>query len=129
MSEQAYRIGLIGCAGLGKSTLALKISNELCIPFLNSKGITRPVLQQYGYEYSESSFVEKFLSKKEIEFEIVSRRLQEESLLMGGFVTDRTTLECFCYAFLGLSTYSEDDFKLLERTCKMIIGRIDEEVY
>ena len=113
-----YRIGLIGCAGLGKSTLASKISSELRIPFINSKGITRPVLKKFGYEYSSDCFVEKFLSKKEIENEIVTRRLEEESILSSGFVTDRTTLECFCYAFLGLTTYTDNDFKLLEKTCR-----------
>ena len=113
-----YRIGLIGCAGLGKSTLASKISSELQIPFLNSKGITRPVLQKYCYEYSDDCFVEKFLAKKEIENEIVSRRLEEESILSSGFITDRTTLECFCYSFLSITSYTNDDFKLLEKICK-----------
>lgn len=116
---QVQRIGLIGCAGLGKSTMATKISRELGIPFLNSKGITRPVLQKHGYEPEPGKFVEEFLAEKAIENEIVSRRLEEEAILSCGFVTDRTTLECFCYAFLRLSTYSDDDFKLLENTCRM----------
>lgn len=113
-----YKIGLIGCAGLGKSTIAGKISKELCLPFLNSKGITRPILEKEGWEYSNNHFVERVLACKPIEFSLVMKRLEEESLLTGGFVTDRTTLECFCYAFLATHTYTKEDFSMLENTCR-----------
>ena len=116
--KRPYKIGLIGCAGLGKSTFATEISKKLCIPFLNSKGITRPVLKRQGWDSATGTYVEKILARKEIEFEIVSRRLEEESFLQGGFVTDRTTLECFCYSFLSLFTYTKEDLQLLEKTCK-----------
>ena len=47
------RIGLIGCAGLGKSMIADAVSRRLGVPFLRSKDITRPILEECGYEYSE----------------------------------------------------------------------------
>lgn len=111
------KIGLLGCAGLGKSTIAGEVSSRLSLPVLNSKDITRPILARNGYCYG-NGFVEVFLSRSDIEREIVCKRLEEEELLSCGFVTDRTTLECFCYAFLGLDTYGEGEFELLERACK-----------
>lgn len=113
------KIGLIGCSGLGKSSISSTLSEKLKIPFLNSKDITRPLLKFFDYRYSEDCFVENFLSEKDIEFELVDRRIAaEEKLQNSGFVTDRTTLECFCYAFLNLQTYSEEEFSLLEMICK-----------
>lgn len=108
------KIGLLGCAGLGKSSIARIVSKKRKIRFLESKALTRPVLERIGYQYSENSFVEMFLARKDIEFELVSSRIQEET---GSFITDRTVLECFSYAFLRLDTYSKEDFQLLEETC------------
>ena len=118
MENKTFKIGILGCAGLGKSTIANIVSKELNIPYLNSKDITRPILKKFDYNYSENHFVESFLSKKEIEFELVDKRLEEEHILSGGFVTDRTTLECFCYAFLSLNTYTEEEFTMLEDICR-----------
>lgn len=112
-----YKIGLIGSAGIGKSSIALEISKKLDLVFLKSKDITRPILKKYGYDYSIGECVEKFLSKKEIEFEIVDTRTYQESLLTGGFVTDRTTLECFAYALLSVEKYVDDEIALLEKIC------------
>lgn len=116
--EELLKIGFIGCSGLGKSNIAKNLSENLELPFLNSKDITRPILKRFEYQYSENHFVEKFLSRKDIEFELVDKRIEEETLLTGGFVTDRTTLECFCYAFLSLNSYTIDEFSMLEMMCK-----------
>lgn len=116
--NKTLKIGILGCSGLGKSAIATSLSEALNIPFLSSKDITRPILKKFDYRYSENDFVENFLSKKDIEFELVDQRLEEERILSGGFITDRTTLECFCYAFLSLGSYSEDEFSLLEMICK-----------
>lgn len=118
MKTEKPKIGIIGCSGLGKSSIAGTVSERLGIPFLNSKDITRPILKQFEYKYSEDCFVESFLSERDLEFELVDRRIEAEAKLRDGFVTDRTTLECFCYAFLSLHTYSEDEFSLLEMICK-----------
>jgi len=116
------KIGLIGCAGGGRSSVAREISKELSLPFLSSKDITRPFLQRYGYVYGEDNYVEKFLGQKTIEFQIVEKRLEEELMLSGGFVSDRTSVECFCYSFLSLCTYKPDDFSLLESMCRESIS-------
>lgn len=119
------KIGFIGCAGCGKGYTAKKISQQYKLPFLNSKDITRPILKKYGYEYSQDNYVQKFLSKKSIQFEIVDQRIFEQSLLSGGFVTDRTTLECFCYAFLNLCSYTKEEFQILEKICREDLKQFD----
>lgn len=117
-----YRIGLIGSAGLGRSTFAKEIAKEKNIIFLPSKNITRPILKKHGWNVLDASHsgcnVEKFLAKKEIEFELVSDRIYQESLLVCGFVTDRTTLECFAYSLLRVEDYSNNDLDILQNICK-----------
>lgn len=113
----SYKIGLIGSAGIGKSSVATELSKRLDLIFLKSKDITRPILKKYNFDYNEGISVEKFLSEKEIEFEIVDKRTYQESLLPGGFITDRTTLECFAYALLSVEKYADDEIALLERIC------------
>lgn len=112
------RIGFIGCAGCGRSSVARELSTALSLPFLSSKDITRPFLQRYGYVYGEDNYVEKFLGQKTIEFQLVEKRIEEEGFLPCGFVADRTSVDCFCYAFLSLCSYSNDDFDMLESVCK-----------
>ena len=123
------KIGFIGSAGGGKSIVALDLSKHLNVPFLRSKDITRPILKRYGYVYSADNCVEVFLSKKSIEFEIVDQRIYEENLLQCGFVTDRTNIESFCYAFLNLSSYNPSDLELLENLCKESIIKYDKLFY
>lgn len=116
--DKLLKIGLVGSAGLGKSTIAEELANRLGTAFLRSKDITRPILKKYDYVYGEGNYVELFLARKEIEFELVDERIYTENLLSGGFITDRTTLECFCYALLKVEKYLDDEIKLLERRCR-----------
>ena len=78
MKTEKPKIGIIGCSGLGKSSIAGTVSERLGIPFLNSKDITRPILKQFEYKYSEDCFVESFLSERDLEFELVDRRIEAE---------------------------------------------------
>lgn len=112
------KIGLIGSAGIGKSSVAAGLSKKLDLIFLKSKDITRPIIKKYNYDYTNGEYIEKFLSKKDIEFEIVDTRTYQESLLTGGFITDRTTLECFAYALLSVEKYADDEITMLERVCR-----------
>ena len=112
------KVGLLGSAGLGKSGIAQRISQAVGLRFLRSKDITRPVLTKYGYDYGMGGCVENFLSRRDIEFEIVRRRLTAEEECINGFVTDRTTLECFAYAMLNVEKYSCEDIGDLEEMCR-----------
>lgn len=118
MNKQIKKIGLIGAAGLGKSGCARQISEMCEIPLLLSKEITRPILNKYGFDYSKGTCVERFLSKKEIEFEIVNERTTREANMKNGFITDRTTLECFAYALLSVEHYTDNEITMLENFCK-----------
>ena len=116
--ENQIKVGLVGSAGLGKSGVATKLSEQLGIPLILSKEITRPILLAHGFDYSKGTCVERFLSKKEIEFEIVNERVLRESMKPEGFVTDRTTLECFAYALLSVEKYTDDEISTLEAFCR-----------
>lgn len=122
-------IGFLGCAGCGKGHVAAKLSQKLKIPYLNSKDITRPVLKKYGYEYREDNYVEKFLSRKSPQFQIVDQRIYQQSLLSGGFITDRTTLQCFAYSFLNLCSYTAEQFQLLQKMCRQNLNKFDVLYY
>ena len=116
---EIYRIGLIGSAGLGKSGIATELAKKLGIAFLRSKDTTRPILKELGYDYDKCECVEKFLSDKDIEYSIVEKKTRQEQLLRdSGFITDRTTLECFAYALLSVDKYEQDEIALLEKVCK-----------
>lgn len=116
--NEINKIGLIGSAGIGKGSIASKIGNKLDLFFLKSKDITRPILEKYNYDEKYYPCVEKFLSHKNIEFEIVNTRMQKEYLLQGGFITDRTTLECFVYALLSVESYEDKEITELENICR-----------
>lgn len=116
--KHQIKVGLVGSAGLGKSGVATKLSETLGIPLILSKEITRPILLAHGFDYSKGTCVERFLSKKEIEFEIVNERVLRESMKPEGFVTDRTTLECFAYALLSVERYTDDEISTLEAFCR-----------
>ncbi len=113
-----YRIGLIGSAGIGKSGVADKVAKRFGITFLRSKDITRPLLADRGFSQDKCECVEKFLSEKEMEYEIVDKKIRHEQLMSSGFVTDRTTLECFAYSLLSVEDYEPDEISMLERICK-----------
>ena len=111
------KIGLIGCPGTGKTTLAFKLSNSLDIPMILSKTFTKQILERDNYDYAPNKFVEHFLAQKDREFELVKGRIKAENESRG-FITDRTTLEQFAYSLLNIESYSNDDIVELETICR-----------
>ena len=110
------KIGLVGCPGTGRTTVAMELSNTLGISFVSSKSITQKITQRDGYIYSPNHFVEYFLAVKSREFELVNARIAAEAGVTD-FITDRTTLEQFAYALLRLDTYSTEDINKLREIC------------
>ena len=111
MSGQ-FRIGLIGCAGNGRKTLAAEASSCLGIPLLQSSSITGSILRRDGYDYLSGEPVEKFLSMREEE--IVARRIESEDA-MDSFISDRTVIDCLAYYMLTAERRDDSRFEEMER--------------
>ena len=105
------RIGIVGCAGTGKTTLAATVAKKLKIPFLPSKNITQGILDRDGYDYGSGIQIERFLadSKRQLEiFEKTSESHNERD----SFITDRTPVDLAAYA---LSELHDSDPALLRQ--------------
>lgn len=96
------KIGLIGCAGNGRSTIAREVSEKLNIPFIGSSSITRDILVRDKYNYADDQFVEKFLSLREVE--LINKRIEIENSY-DKFITDRTVIDHFAYLHLSIERY------------------------
>jgi len=92
-----HKIGIVGCAGTGKSTLARSVSESLGIPLLESKEITASILERDGYDYSSGIQVERFLANSGRQMEILRRTIESEKSTEE-FVTDRTVVDLAAYA-------------------------------
>ena len=111
------RIGLLGCPGSGKTTVASKLAEELNIPFLSSRSITQQILDRDKFDFVSGMYVEKFLATKHREFELVENKISIENK-SDSFVTDRTTLEQFAYALLEIHQYDDNEIKDLQKKCQ-----------
>ena len=106
-----YRVGFVGCAGTGKSTLAKAAAELLELPFLSSKEITQPILERDGYDYGSGVQIERFLAHNSRQLEIMRKtiKLQKKH---EQFVTDRTVVDLAAYAVKELH---EHDIKTLRK--------------
>lgn len=112
-----YRIGFVGCAGTGKSTLAKATAELLEIPFLSSKDVTQPILERDGYEYGSGVQIERFLAQSDRQQEIMKRsvvRYKEHEQ----FVTDRTVIDLAAYAVKELHGTDIKTLKKIYDTCR-----------
>lgn len=114
--QRKFKIAMLGTAGTGRTTVALEISKKLNIPFLASSSITKPILERDGFSYSSGLFVEKFLSVKNRELEIIGKKIELESHC-DEFITDRTTLDNFAYLFLNIEQYSDVEVEQVRKLC------------
>lgn len=96
------RIGIVGSGGTGKSGLANSISNKFNISFLQSKMITRDILNKYDYKWDSGIYVERFLALKSCQIEIFSRTVEKEKENLN-FVSDRTSIDLAAYSILELN--------------------------
>jgi predicted ATPase len=116
MSEvKPIRLGIMGCAGTGKSSLAEAISKALNVPFLKSRDITQTVLTRGGYDYSSGIQIERFLANTVYQNEILRKTMEQQSVPQ--FVTDRTVVDLAAYALCEMREDS-DTVKNIFETCK-----------
>lgn len=115
--DKNMRIGLIGSAGTGRTTVALEVSKALELPFLGSHSITAKILDSEGYNYDPNIPVEHFLALPQRQQKLIQDRMVEEKKL-GSFITDRTTLDHFAYALLVVHTYSDEQIEMFRKMCQ-----------
>lgn len=109
------RIGIVGAAGTGKSSLAESISKSLGIPFLKSKDITHLILKRDSYDYSSGVQIERFLANTGRQNEILRRTLEQQGESI--FVTDRTVIDLAAYALCEIRENC-DAVRNIVNTCR-----------
>lgn len=127
-AEKIIRIGCIGSAGTGRTTIAMKLASELGISFLRSANITDEILKRDGYDFSNGQCVEMFLSQSNRESEIIYKKIRIEKE-HPSFVTDRTLLDNFAYILMNVSAYQVDVATKLNRMCRDHMSNYTHIVY
>lgn len=121
----AIRIGIIGAAGTGKTTLAKRISEELGVEFLEAKQITQPILDRDEYDYGSGIQVERFLSSAARQKQILRSTLRQQSNA-ASWVTDRTFVDIAAYAVCGLH---DSDPAVLRRMVEQCREALNGDLY
>ena len=112
----SYKIGIAGCAGTGKSSLARAIAEKLGIPLLESKAITRDILERDGYDYASGTQVERFLASTGRQNEILRRTLEQQQV--AEFITDRTLVDLAAYVVCEMHDKDTKTLGHILETCR-----------
>jgi len=115
------RIGIVGCAGTGKSSLARKVAEELKAPLLESKRITQDILERDGYDYSSGVQIERFLANTGRQNEILRRTMEQEQA--DTFITDRTLVDLAAYVVCEMHDSDTKVVSDIFNTCQERAGR------
>lgn len=116
----SYRVGIVGCAGSGKSSFAEMLAKTLDVDFLKSKEITQDVLTRDGYDYSSGIQIERFLANSGRQNEILRRTIEQHSAEQ--FATDRTVIDLAAYVVCEMNAETNVVKHIIE-TCKRNVGR------
>lgn len=115
--SKRFKIGIVGSAGTGKSSLGIALSKELDVPFLASKDITIEILNKDGYDHGCGVQVEKFLAQEGRQEAILKRTVADQSKTES-FVTDRTVVDLAAYAVAELHSSDPKKVSSLVDKCK-----------
>jgi len=110
------KIGIMGCAGRGKSALAEEVSVKLGIPNLKSRIITEDILRRDGYDYGSGIQIERFLANTGRQNEILRRTIEQQNV--PDFVTDRTVVDLASYAACEMHHSDAAALKRIMETCR-----------
>jgi hypothetical protein len=127
MTEQ-IRLGIVGSAGTGKSTLGVLLSNSLGVPFLASKTITLDILSRDGYDHGCGIQVEKFLSQEGRQDAILKKTISDHKRC-DSFVTDRTVIDLAAYSIAEMHSSDPKKVSSLVETCRTNVGRYTHLVF
>lgn len=111
-----FRVGIVGCAGTGKSALAESVSVELKVPNLKSREITEAILKRDGYDYGSGIQIERFLANTGRQNEILRRTLEQQEV--PNFVTDRTVVDLAAYAACEMHHSDATALRRIIDTCR-----------
>ena len=109
------RIGIIGAAGTGKSSLAEVLALKLEIPNLKSREITESILRRDSYDYGSGIQIERFLANTGRQNEILRRTIEQQ--IVTSFVTDRTVVDLAAYAVCEMHHSDSVALKHIIETC------------
>jgi len=110
------KIGIMGSAGTGKSSLGLEIANVVGAEFLPAKNITRTILDREKYDWSSEVHVERFLANSGCQKELLESSMKIE-LQHERFVVDRTSIDFASYA-IAESCWNTGEVHKLINTCE-----------
>lgn len=116
------RVGIVGSAGTGKSSLGGTLAKQLDLPFLQAKAITKEILERDRYDYASGVQVERFLAQGTRQDELLKRTIEVETTNTPGFVTDRTVIDLAAYAIAELHDSDPKKAGDIYEQCKAHVG-------
>jgi len=112
----SLKIGIIGSAGCGKSSLAELVASKMGVANLKSRTITEEILKRDGYDYSSGIQIERFLANAGRQNEILRRTIEQQQVT--DFVTDRTVVDLAAYAVCEIHHSDVAVLRRIMDTCK-----------
>lgn len=116
------RIGLCGCSGTGKTSLAEALSDRLGFPMLKSREITEDILKRDGYSFDSGVQIERFLANSGRQNEILRRTVEQQNA-QEEFVTDRTVVDLAAYVVCEMHDMDTAALKRILETCRKNVSR------
>ena len=116
------RIGLVGAAGTGKTSLAEALSGWMGVPLLKSRETTEDILRRDGYTFDSGVQIERFLANSGRQNEILRRTIEQQEA-QESFVTDRTVVDLAAYVVCEMYDMDVVALRRILETCRRNVPR------